>query len=59
MVSHSEVYDVLSFDENQKSALYLIPGIQDHDIISGKIGLSEVSWYFFNLRDSAKGFILL
>lgn len=55
LYSLAEFYDAMSLDENLKSSFYLIPGIQDHDIISGKIWLSEVSWYFFNLRDSAEG----
>lgn len=37
-----------------ESSSYLVPGIQEHDIVGGQIGLSEVAWYFFNLIDGAE-----
>lgn len=37
-----------------ESSSYLVPGIQEHDIIGGQVWLSEVPWYFFNLTDSAE-----
>lgn len=38
-----------------ESSSHLVPGIQEHDIISGQVRLSKVSWYFFNLTDSTEG----
>lgn len=34
-----------------ESSSYLIQGIQEHDIISGQVRLSEVPWYFFSLMN--------
>lgn len=35
----------------RESSSYLVPGIKEHDIISGQVGLSEVPWYLLNLTD--------